>query len=141
MFVIFPRHYPPACTAVLMHVLLMTDHFRAKSCCAEGSDSSHLLGKHRLKHICLHQRLQICWVVPPPPPPFWEHDPTQFCLWTVESELNTEVTRGVLVYVRLCPHDFHPCGHLVMRTRQLFPRNLRAALFTLRPHSFKPGLP
>ena len=92
----FPRHYPPACTAVLIHVLLMTDHFRVKSCCAERSDSSHLLGKHRLKHICLHQRLQICWVVPPPPPPFWEPDPTQFYLWTVKSEPNTEVMGGVL---------------------------------------------
>lgn len=34
---------------------------RAQSCWAEGSDSAPLLDKHRLKHICLHQRLHTCF--------------------------------------------------------------------------------
>ena len=70
---LFAKHYPSVCTAVLTHVLLMTDHAGAKSCWAEGSDSSHLPGKHRLKHICLHQRLHTCFCLL-----YWENNPAQF---------------------------------------------------------------
>lgn len=107
----FPRHYPSAYTAVLTHALLMTDHFRAKSCCAEGSDSSHLLGKHTLKHICLHKRLHICFF-------FHSGRIIQHNSTCLQSNPNwTWRLQEASFPKSICTHmNLYPCGYLIVCT-------------------------
>lgn len=80
----------------------MTDDFRAKSRCAEGGGPSHLLGKHRLKHICLHQRLQSCG--------FFSHSERiiqhNYICGQAKSRLNAEVTGSIILETYLHPHEF-----------------------------------